>query len=255
MERRLSLRIPGRLSRKNEAALLRKKHCACGPIRVESGGVMRVLLPLGLLVVASMAAQAGVFSDLSTADQEKVKSGEQVMTTEVLDGYPWPRVRVYQMVEATPREVMAVFTDYNNACTFVPNCLKSEISKKISPLVTDVDYVIDVPMLADEAYTVRDTLSVVAGGALVLKWKMTKATSIEESEGNLLAEPLGDKASVIRYTNLVKPSSVAAPLLKGVALSQMKDTVQAIVDQVGKIKGDPAGMKKQMDRLNGAIGK
>ncbi|MGH8048256.1 MAG: hypothetical protein ACREKL_13520 [Chthoniobacterales bacterium] len=217
--------------------------------------MIRTLLPLGMLVAAAVIARADLFSELSTADQKKVKSGGQVMTTEVLDGYPWPRVRVYQKIEATPREVIAVFTDYNNACHFVPNCLKSEISKKINPLATEVDYVVDVPMLADEAYTVRDTLSAAPGGALMVKWKMLKATSIEESEGNLFAEPFGDNASIIRYTNLVKPSSVAAPLLKGVAMGQMKDTVQAIVDQVGRVKGNPAGLKPHLDRIDAALAK
>jgi hypothetical protein len=216
--------------------------------------VIRVVLPLGMLAAAATLAQAGLFSDLSTADQNKVKAGEQVMTTEILDGYPWPRVRVYQMIKATPREVMAVFTDYNNACQFVPNCLKSKISKNVNPLVTEVDYVIDVPMLADEAYTVRDTLSAAGGGALVVSWKMLRATSIEESAGNLHAEPFGADASIIRYTNLVKPSSVAAPLLKGVAMSQMKDTVQAIADQVEKVKPTP-GMKAHLGRVDAALGK
>jgi hypothetical protein len=208
-----------------------------------------------MLIATAMLARAALLSELSTADQKRVKSGGQVMTSEPLDGYPWPRVRVYQLVQATPAEVMAVFTDYNSGCEFVPNCLKSKISKQISPLVTEVDYVIDVPMLQDEAYTVRDTLSAGAGGTLTVKWKVLKATSIEQSEGNLYAEPFGDGASLIRYTNLVKPSSVAAPLLKGIAMGQMKDTVQAIADQVEKIKAQPQTMKALRDRLDATLGK
>jgi len=231
-----------------------KKYCARGAIPVESRRVIRALLPLGMLAATLVFARADLFSELSTADQNRVKSGGQVMTTESLDGYPWPRVRVYQMVDATPMEVMAVFTDYNNACNFVPNCLKSQISKQVNLLVTEVDYVIDVPMLQDEAYTVRDTLSA-AGGAFTVKWEVLKATSILESEGSLYAEPYGDGKSLIRYTNLVKPSSVAAPLLKGVAMSQMKDTVQAIVDQVEKIKANPSRMKSQVERVDAALAK
>jgi len=199
-------------------------------------------------------AHAGLMSELSASDQKKVKSGGQVMVTESLDGYPWPRVRVYQAVKATPREVMAVFTDYNSGCDFVPNCLKSEIAKQVTPLVAHVDYVIDVPMLADEAYTVRDTLSKESGGAFRVAWKMLKATSILESEGNLYAEPADGSGSYIRYTNLVKPSSVAAPLLKGVAMSQMKDTVAAIVGRVEKLKANPSALKPELDRLDAALG-
>ncbi len=192
-------------------------------------------------------------SELSTADQQKVKSGGQVMVTEAIDGYPWPRVIVYQAVKATPREVMAVFTDYNNATKFVPNCLKSEISKEISPLSCEVDYVIDVPILPDEAYTVRDTLSREPGGAFCVKWKMLKATSILESQGNLYVEPMGEGA-MLRYTNIVKPSSRAAMLLKGMALGQMKDTVEAIVNRVEDQKANPAALKSQLEKLDAALG-
>ncbi len=193
-------------------------------------------------------------SELSSADQAKVKAGGQVMVTEPLDGYPWPKVIVYQAVKATPREVIAIFTDYDNATKFVPNCLKSKISKVISPMSCEVDYVIDLPILADEAYTVRDTLSQHEGGVLCVKWQMLKATSILESAGNLYVEPFGAEGSLLRYTNLVKPSSMAAPLLKGVAMSQMKDTVQAIVDRVKEQKADPSAMKRELARLAVALG-
>ncbi len=193
-------------------------------------------------------------SELSAADQKKVQSGGQVMVTDALDGYPWPRVRVYQAVKATPHEVIAVFTDYNRGSEFVPNCLKSKISKEVSPLVTEVDYVIDVPIMADEAYTVRDTISKGGGDSLKVAWKVLKATSILESEGSIYAEPLGADGSVIRYTNLVKPSSAAAPLLKGVAISQMKDTVNAIVQEVEKLKLNPARLQPEVKRLRTALG-
>jgi hypothetical protein len=53
----------------------------------------------------------------------------------------------------------------------------------------------------------------------------------------------------------VKPSSVAAPLLKGVATAQMKDTVQAIVGQVEKVKANSAAMKVELERLDAALEK
>lgn len=215
----------------------------------------RSLLFLGIFLVSTAFAHADLMSELSATDQQKVKSGGQVMVSESLDGYPWPRVRVYQAVKATPREVIAVFTDYNSGCDFVPNCMKSKISKQVSPLVTEVDYLIDVPILADEAYTVRDTLSRGEEGSLKVAWKVLKATSILESEGNIYAEPFGEGGSLIRYTNLVKPSSAAAPLLKGMAMGQMKDTVNAIVEQVEKLKGNPDKMKPLLDRLAAALGK
>ncbi|HEY8899680.1 MAG TPA: hypothetical protein VIM61_04655 [Chthoniobacterales bacterium] len=206
----------------------------------------------GLLVLGPCLARADLLGDLSASDRAKVKAGEQVMTSETLDGYPWPRVRVYQKVNATPREVVAVFFDYNNACHYIPNCLTSRISKELSPRSFEVDYVIDVPILPDEAYTVRNELKEDGDDKLCVDWTVLRATSIVESRGNLAVEPFGD-GSVIRYTNLVKPSSKAAFLLKGMAMSQMKDTVQAIVSQVQKQKGNPSALRADVSRLDSAL--
>lgn len=206
----------------------------------------------GALVLAPWLARADLLGDLSASDRAKVKAGEQVMLSESLDGYPWPRVRVYQKVNATPREVIAVFFDYNNACHYIPNCLTSRISKELSSRSFEVDYVIDVPILPDEAYTVRNELKDDGGDNLSVNWTVLRATSIVESRGNLAVEPLGD-GTVLRYTNLVKPSSKAAFLLKGIAMSQMKDTVQAIVTQVQKQKGDPVALNADVTRLDSAL--
>lgn len=209
-------------------------------------------LLLGVLVALPSLGRADLLAELSAADQATVKSGGQVMLSEPLDGYPWPRVRVYQKSNATPREVMAVFFDYNNACHYVPNCLKSQIAKTNTARSFDVDYVIDVPILPDEAYTVRNDLTSGASGQLTVTWKVLHATSIEESAGNLVVEPLGS-GSMLRYTNLVKPSSRAAFLLKGMAMSQMRDTVTALVNQVKKLEANPAAMAPAMKRLDGAL--
>jgi len=209
-------------------------------------------LLLGLLVAAPSLVRADLLSELSAADQAKVKAGEQVMLSEPLDGYPWPRVKVYQKSDATPRQVMAVFFDYNNACHYVPNCLKSQIAKTLTARSFDVDYVIDVPILPDEAYTVRNDLTAGLNGQLTVTWNVLHATSIEESKGSLVVEPLGS-GSVLRYTNLVKPSSRAAFLLKGMAMSQMRDTVTALINQVKKTAANPAAMAPAMKRLDTAL--
>jgi len=190
--------------------------------------------------------------ELSSADQARVRAGQQVMVTEQLEGYPWPRAKVYQQVKATPEQVMAVFFDYNSARAYVPNCTKSQIAKEINPRTYEVDYVVDVPVFPDEAYTVRNELSSGAGGMLNVKWQVLHATSILESRGSLRVEPFGENA-LLCYTNLVKPSSRAAGFLKGIAMGQMKDTVTALVSRVMERKGDPSALAPEMARLEAAL--
>jgi hypothetical protein len=190
--------------------------------------------------------------ELSSADQARVRAGQQVLVTESIEGYPWPRAKVFQLVKATPEQVMAVFFDYNCARSYVPNCTKSQIAKEIDPRTFEVDYVVDVPLFPDEAYTVRNELCAGEDGALSVKWRVLRATSILESRGSLRAEPAGGGA-LICYMNLVKPSSRAAGFLKGIAMGQMKDTVSALVNQVMERKRDPAAFAPELARLQAAL--
>ena len=197
-------------------------------------------------------AHASLMDELSTADQARVRAGQQVMVTEPIEGYPWPRAKVYQQVKATPEQVMAVFFDYNSARAYVPNCTKSQIAKEIDPRTFEVDYVVDVPVFPDEAYTVRNQLSAGADGMLDVKWQVLHATSILESRGSLRVEPFGENA-LLCYTNLVKPASRAAGFLKGIAMGQMKDTVNALVNQVMERKHDPTAFAPELARLQAAL--
>ncbi len=196
-------------------------------------------------------ARAGVLDDLSAADARKVRGGGQVLVTKDLPGKPWPQVTVYEIVGATADETMAVFFDYDDATKYVPNCEKSLISKEVDAKTFEVDYVIDVPILADEEYTVRNQLTEEGGGRLKVEWRVLRATSIISSEGSLVVEPMGER-SVLRYQNFVEPSSIAAPLLKGVAIGQMAETVEALVDRV---ESSQPGRAAQVQRLGKALGR
>ncbi len=189
-------------------------------------GFVLILLPF-----STLSAQSGnLLGELSAADAKRVEAGQQVLITRAIDGYPWPEAQIYQRTNLSPASLMAVFFDYSQAFRFVPNCKVSTISKQITPVLAEVDYEVSVPILPDEAYTAENALKRLPGGGYAVSWRVIRATSIESSAGSLYVEPQGD-GSILRYTNLIKPASRAAVLLRGIMISQMKDTVQAIIDE------------------------
>lgn len=193
-----------------------------------------------------------VLNQLSPAQLQEVKSGKQVLVTEAVEGKAWPRVRVYRVINATPEEVAAVFFDYANAKSFVPNLLKSEVSKKISACSFEVDYGVDVPILPDEFYTVRNSL-VQKGDIYNIDWKLIRAVQTKDSVGDFRVEPFGEK-SLIRYQNLVTPGSSMAGLLKGKAVDQMEQTVTAIGKKVESQKKDhPQDLQRQVEAMRAAL--
>ena len=217
---------------------------------------MRTLVCFALIFLPflSLSAKNGnLLSELSAGDVERVESGKQVLITRAIQGYPWPEAQIYQRTDLTPASLMAVFFDYNQAFHFVPNCKASTISKQITPLLAEVDYEVAVPILPDESYTAENALKRLPGGGYAVSWRVIRATSIESSAGSLYVEPHGDGA-ILRYTNLIKPASVAAGLLRGIMISQMKDTVQAIIDEAeGMYTNSPMVVEGKITAMETAL--
>lgn len=210
-----------------------------------------MFLLVTLLSLSPVNAQ-DIWQELPAARQSDVSGGKQIVITESIEGKIWPRVKIYRTVNASPEEVAAVFVDYENGKSFIPNLIKSKISKQVSSCNVEVDYGIDVPILPDEYYTVRNILEKSDLG-YVIKWKLLRAVQTKDSEGSLRIQPWQGKA-VICYQNLVTPGSGMAVLLRGKAISQMQDTVRAIAAQVEKEKAsDPALLEQQVKALRSAL--
>ncbi len=210
-------------------------------------------LSLAVCLAALPAATAGLLDDLTREQRAELEKGGLIVLEQDIPGKPWPRVRIYKKIQATPEQVAAVFFDYNQAKTFIPDVLESRISKKISPCVMEVDYEVDVPILADEAYTARNEMKPLQYGYQA-SWTLLRALQTKAAEGNLLIEPFENGSSVIRYTNLVTPSSGMAKILKLPAMSRMQKTVLAIGEKVEQQKAkNPAELAAQVARLRAAM--
>lgn len=221
---------------------------------LEMSGPRLFFLLVGLIGVTAPRGFGGLLDELDAADRAKVLGGHQVLLQEEVQGKPWPRVRVYQLVQAAPEEVAAVFVDYNNSKTFVPDLLNSKISKKISPCVMEVDYEVEVPILADEAYTARNELKATGEDSYRISWNLVRALQTKDATGHLRIEPHDEDQAVICYTNLVTPGSAMAGILEKIAIGRMEKTVHSMVRQVEKQKShNPADLAREVDALREAL--
>ena len=208
---------------------------------------------LVVCLAALPAATAGLLDDLTREQRANLEKGDLIVLEQDIPGKPWPRVRIYKKIQASPEQVAGVFFDYNQAKTFIPDVLESRISKKISPGVMEVDYEVDVPILADEAYTARNEMKALQD-CYQASWTLLRALQTKAAEGNLLVEPFENGSSVIRYTNLVTPSSGMAKILKLPAMARMQKTVLAIGQKVEQQKSkNPAELAAQVARLREAM--
>ncbi|MFV0416739.1 MAG: hypothetical protein ACK5NG_10280 [Chthoniobacterales bacterium] len=191
---------------------------------------------------------------LSKKEIQSILKGKFVMREEEVPGHPWPIISVFAWTPTSPEEIFAVFSDYNSAKDFIPNLLKSKISKQHSPTKVEVDYCIAVPILADENYTCQNTLHPKqSDGRIQVSWSLVRATKIKTSEGFFTAKPY-QGGSLVLYSNLTNPGSVAAGLLKSFARSQLRDCVRSILDKVQQEKKEnPSLLQEKVREFNARL--
>jgi hypothetical protein len=202
----------------------------------------RLALGLWILGVASVRpAEAQVAATELTPEQRRtVDTGGQVFVAEDVAGSSWPRACTYEFVAASPEEAAAVFTDYARHAAFIPDIKQSTVSLVIDQRTAEVDYVLDIPIVADEAYTVRDHVSATPDGTQYrVDWTLVRASSTKATVGGVRFERYSSAAperegTLMAYCNFVTPGSRLARLgfIKTRAMAQLRATTKAIAQEV-----------------------
>jgi hypothetical protein len=185
-----------------------------------------------------VAVAQSVTATLTQAQLAAVDSGGRIVITRDRPESPWPAVTVFAYIGATPEEAAAVFTDYERHSTYIPSVKRSRVSRVIDATTADVDYLVDLPIVRDEEYTVRDHISADAAGSIRVDWTLLRATSTKATVGHARFSPYsngrtGHAGTLIEYHNVVTPGSRLAGLgfIRSRAIRQVEETVRAIARQ------------------------
>jgi len=211
------------------------------------------LTGLAFSLNGSFAVAGGLYDQLTVEQRKVVDKGELLFYTEEVEGATWPKVFIYQRVEATPEEFAAVFADYELQASYVPGLKKSKISKRIDPRTTEIDYTLKASVVTED-YTVRNTL---AGNARAedyrIDWTLVRASSTKATQGWARMEKLGT-GMLFGYYNFVTPGVPGAGLMKDKAARQVRDTATAIIAQVVKERQSERGLLQvQIENLRKAL--
>jgi hypothetical protein len=186
-----------------------------------------------LLLLATLAAAAPVgasmVDELGASDRAKLESGQGVLVTVDKPGATWPEVRIYRKVEATPEGVTKLFLDYENAGSFIDNLESAVVEKQPDANTKDVRYTVKLPVLFTISYLVRNRYEKTPEGYTV-HWNLLESIFAKSAVGKLRVEPHGETA-VICYANHVEPATRLVAGLRGHAIKEASNTVDAIVKE------------------------
>lgn len=209
--------------------------------------VFRILSVGAWVLMSSPSLSASAFGELSDNDQYKVKAGQQVgIYTYFQSPYAaWPQGTIYERIDATPEEAVAVFFDFNLHSEYLPHVLKSEVSSSIDRATFQVDYTVGVPYLffglVKESYVLEYHLEFdAAEKSYSIVWHLSRSGNFTEySQGSIRFEPMANGGTLMAYDSFVLPYSVyylAASNRLAVSASQsiLKSVVKHIVYQINK---------------------
>lgn len=185
----------------------------------------------------------------------------QDITREQRPESPWPAMTIVTFVRATPEEAAAIFTDYESHASFLPSTRLSRISRVIAPGDVEVDYVVALPIVSDERYTVRDRLSRDSSGAgYRVDWTLVRASSTKATTGHARFTPMldpqtGASGTRFEYHNFVTPGSRVASIgfIKNRALKEMEQTAAALAARIESERAKPDVLRARLTALRSAL--
>lgn len=186
-----------------------------------------------LALVGAVVANAGLIDEVPSGERGQLESGQVVVKSQKVPQGPWPKLQLYQVVNASPEVVWDLFTDYDSASVYTPNLISAQVIAENSNGTKDVKFTVKVPVLQKISYTVQNTYRK-KGASYEVDWKLLKSPLAKSSDGSLRIEPYGNDQTLMCYTNLCVPVTNLVAGMKNEALKEAKNTVAAITAEAQK---------------------
>ena len=214
-----------------------RRHCS----HIVMGLRAPVLLLTAMFVLSDV--RADLLNEVPQDARDELAGGQTVVKSENVQGAPWPRLKLYKVVDAPPQVLTELFSDYSAAPSYTPGMLSAKVIAKNPDGSKDVEYRVKVPVLQSISYTVRNTY-IKKGDSYEVKWTLLRSPLAKSSDGSLRIEPYGEGKTLMRYTNLTVPLTNLVGGLKTQALNEAKATVGAIALEAERRAQQASNRKK-----------
>jgi hypothetical protein len=209
----------------------------------------------GLLIAGPAPVSGQLPSSLTAEQRARIDRGEAVQLLQPVEGSPWPASTIYQVIVATPEQAAAVLSDYALQATYTPRVKSATILRQTGADV-DVQYVIDIPVFADERSVSRQRVVHFPAGYRI-EWNTLSDSASHGSvtHGSALFVPYtraGREITLLVHRQTVQPASAFAkvPFVRNKAVQASVESVESIRKQVEKeVASAPQLLRSQMTRL------
>lgn len=172
-------------------------------------------------------------ASFTPSEKEELLAGKQLVKQIENKEGAWPIIRLYQVIEATALESVAIFYALDYQKEYVPNLIQSNISKVVSPTEVWVQYELKMPWpLSNSHYLHSHLLKKISDDRYRVTWKMEESDATEKVEGLAEFYPFSEGKTLMVYENAVIPKSIFASFVKNTMISDVQKTLSAIREEI-----------------------
>jgi hypothetical protein len=226
-------------------------------------GCLRACAALVLVGVAREAAAQRTDS-LSRAEADSVARQLLVVREWRVEGAPWPHVRLYRYINASPEQSAAMLADYEHQKDYIVDLKEATIVRRLDSARTHVffRYASNVAFVSDITYTMHEEIRRDAVDSYVIAWRLVEGAALTSAEGSARFQrwrnPVtGADGTLLVYEQFIVPSSALTrlPFVRGKAGRDVRRAVDAIAAQVEReAAGDKPLLARQVTALRAVLG-
>ena len=230
---------------------------------VRAGHDFRRCLTLLLCLALAHPVGAQWPTALTSSDTAEIGRGRVVMLQRDVEGTPWPRVRLYRFIDATPEQSVAMLADYAHRRTYLADLKEARIERQLDSGRIEVffRYASNVPLVPDVSYTLLDRLQHHQDGSYSIGWSLRSGKKVRRIEGNARfsrwTNPVnGRVGTLLTYDNFVVPDFrfASVGVVRRKAIDAMRDAVEAIAVEVEReLARDAPLLERQVAALRVAL--
>jgi len=194
-------------------------------------------------------------SKIKQEDLPLLEKGEVIVQKEKVESSTWPKLHIYQIVNSTPLEALAIFLALDHQQNYLPALIKSTPIKHLSPTEVVTEYEMDLPWpLSSTTYTHGSNFKKFSEKHYQASWYMLKSESTKKVDGQAIFKEYKGK-TLMEYHIAVSPKSLFAGIVRDIMVKDTKASLIAIKVEIERaIKEDQTLLKKYIGFIEKSLG-
>jgi len=199
-----------------------------------------------LLLLCLQSVFSQDLSSLSKEEIARLNSGELIHKTQEIEGAAWPKSMIYSIVETTPIEAAAIFSDVESQVGYIPDLKAAKIINRPFPHVLQVKFHMHVPWPFKDTFYVNNIHHFKRdNGQYEVIWFQQSSSATDSTEGGVIFRPYLGR-TLMSYENFVIPRSKLAGMVKGKAIAATKAAIEQTIKHIHKVKKQPQQLMRNV---------